>query len=145
MSVVVLEGTPHAHEMWKWEHFEDEVNPTTGERGKRSRVFKAFPMAMYRCLKGGTVPEFECLTVASESERDNYASMGYVDNQPDALHRYERDKTELAILAANRAYNDQNMSDAAKAEVAAVESQSSTHLAEIPEQKRRGRPRKTEQ
>jgi hypothetical protein len=148
MSVLIPQDSAYGKEMWKWENFEGTSHPSDPTiKGMKARDHREYPKMMYRVTKGGDLPEFDQVVVHSASDQDLQSRSGFVDTQTDALHRYERDQKELAMLAANRAYQDRNMSDAAKAEIRAFEETSSRHVAEIPEtpvKRRPGRPRRTE-
>ena len=145
MSVLISQDSGFGREMWKWENYEGTTHPSDPTiKGMKAREFREYPMMLYRVTKGGELPEFDQVVAHDARDREMHERSGFVATQTDALHRYERDQKELAVLAANRAYNDRNMSEAAKAEIRAVEESSSRHVAEIPVTpiKRRGRPKK---
>jgi hypothetical protein len=81
-------------------------------------------------------------TVETEAERALWIERGWRPTPREALERLEAKDKSIADAAAHRAFEDRNMSDAAKAEVAAVEAESEAHVAEVPEKRRPGRPRK---
>jgi hypothetical protein len=80
-------------------------------------------------------------TVGSESEMAVAMEQGWRATPQDALERFEAKERSVGDAAAHRAYEDRNMSDAAKAEARTVDASTPDHVAEIPV-KRRGRPRK---
>ena len=80
-------------------------------------------------------------TVNSEAEMAFALEQGWRATPKEALERFEAKERSIGDVAAHRAYEDRNMSDAAKAEAKAVEDSTPEHVAEIPV-KRRGRPRK---
>ena len=80
--------------------------------------------------------------VNNEAERAVWIERGWRPTPQEALARLEQKDKAIADAAAHRAYEDRNMSDAAKAEVAAVEAETEAHVAEVPEKRRPGRPRK---
>ena len=85
-----------------------------------------------------------CLrTVQSEREYEAAKLEGWRDSAAEALEYRELEMKKLGDEAAARAYTDRNLSEAAQAEVAQAESEHFGHLAEIPEKRRPGRPRKT--
>jgi len=82
------------------------------------------------------------ITVQTESEMNKYMELGWRPTPAEAIERYQAKEKYISDAAAHRAYEDRNMSDAAKAEAAAVEAEHAEHVAEVPEVRRRGRPRK---
>jgi len=81
--------------------------------------------------------------VATEAEYLLAKSLGWTDGPQEAMERLEAEEDQRSTDAAARAYDDQHLSDAAKAEVEAVESATIRHLPEIPAgPKKRGRPKK---
>jgi hypothetical protein len=80
----------------------------------------------------------------SESEERALLEKGWRNHPSEAMARFESKEKAAADTAAHRHYEDRNMSDAAKAEAAAVDAQTEEHVPAIPEAKRGpGRPRKT--
>ena len=80
-------------------------------------------------------------TVGNEAEQSIALEQGWRPTPKDALDRFEAKERSVGDAAAHRAFEDRNMSDAAKAEAKAVDASTPDHVAEIPV-KRRGRPRK---
>lgn len=74
--------------------------------------------------------------VANEREEQAALESGWRRTQQDALESYERKERGLGDAAAHRAYEDRNMSEAAKAEVKAAEVETPAHVAEVPEARR---------
>ena len=86
--------------------------------------------------------------VHSEAEEIEAREQGWREDPKEAIKRIEAKDRLLSDAAAHRAYEDRNMSDAAKAEAAAAEEDTALHVAEIPEKplaKKRGRPPKAAQ
>jgi len=82
------------------------------------------------------------LTVQSEQEESRALERGWRRSAQEALERFGSKEKLISDSAAHRAYEDRNMSEQAKAEVAAVEAQTVEHVAEVPQKRRPGRPRK---
>lgn len=83
------------------------------------------------------------LVVEDEDQMREAMSRGWRQTPAEAMARFNEKEQALANLAAVRAYEDRNMSDAAKAEAAKLEASTEEHLPEIPEApKKRGRPAK---
>ncbi len=80
--------------------------------------------------------------VANEREHEAARADGWRDSAAEALAYREEQQKAIGQAAAERAYEDRNMGDLAKAEAEAAEKEHFGHLAEIPEKKRRGRPPK---
>lgn len=126
--------------------------------------FEKYPLMVYRARRrpdgivsvgegddaafGGKMGAAETWTngcqmiVRSEQEHQKAKENGWRDTQAEAIEAFEAKERKLGQAAAERAYEDRNMSEAAKAEVEAAESQTVEHLPEVPEKRRRGRPRK---
>lgn len=82
------------------------------------------------------------MTVKNESELNRYLELGWRPSPQEAMDRLKSKERLISDAAAHRAYEDRNMSDAAKAEAAAADAATPEHVAEVPEARRRGRPRK---
>lgn len=80
-------------------------------------------------------------TVKDETELARALDQGWRESQAEAMIRHEEKEKSISTAAAHRAYEDRNMSEPAKAEIAAAEAESADHLPEI--KRRPGRPRKT--
>lgn len=82
------------------------------------------------------------LVVHSDEEYKRAKDQGWSDTSADAIEAFEREEHKVAELAANRAAGEVRMSDAARAEAAAVDADNFEHVPEIPEapRARRGRP-----
>lgn len=82
------------------------------------------------------------------AEETQAIKQGWSLTIPEAVERYNTVvERAVSTLAAQRAYEDRNMSEPAKREVAEAEAASPMHVAEVPEKPkaRRGRPPKTAQ
>jgi hypothetical protein len=126
------------------------------------RPFAPFPRMMYMAqrrpdgvysvgetedrLAGGNVESFNArcqMVVNSEQEMSAALERGWRPTPREAMERHEAKETAISTAAAHRAYEDRNLSDAARAEAAAYEASTPEHVAEIPVQRRGpGRPRK---
>ena len=80
--------------------------------------------------------------VYDESEYRKARDDGWRDNPTEAMEFRDSLEKAISTAAAERNYRDRNMSENAKAEVAAAEAEHFGHLPEIPEKPKRGRPRK---
>jgi len=81
--------------------------------------------------------------VEDEDEQRKAMSLGWRFTPAEAMERFHEKELTLANQAAMRAYEDRNMSAAAKAEAAEAEASTEEHVAEIPEApKKRGRTTK---
>lgn len=83
------------------------------------------------------------LTVYSQEEQDKAIRAGWALSQKLALEKHETDVEDAARAAAERNWQDRNMSPAAKAESDAFEKTTPDHVAAIPEQpvRRKGWPK----
>ncbi len=126
--------TGFGKEVWRWEHTTAESNPHDNSiKGMRPVEFQPYPAMMYRPLQKNPW-RFDDALAHSEAEQRNLESLGYVaGGKGAAAEHFDRMQQEIAVLAAARNYEDRNMSDKAKAEIAVVEESSSTHTAEIPQ------------
>lgn len=144
MSVLQSNDSVYGKEAWKWEHHVGEAHPSDPTvKGMRPREFQPYPAMLYRASQKNPW-KFEEYLAKDENDQALQEAQGFVaGGKQAAADRYDAMQQEIAKLAANRNYNDRNMSEAAKAESNAAEQASSRHLAEIPETpiKRRGRPK----
>lgn len=145
MPVVVAPGTRYADEVLKHEFDDVRIGTDRGKRGPR--VYQEFPKMVYKAGRNdvGKIEILEHQVVETDLEESNLRSRGFVSTQEGALALFQRDDQDLAKLAANRAYQERTMSDAARKEAQDYESSVDEHVAEIPvTPKKRGRPAKTE-
>ena len=84
------------------------------------------------------------MTVNSEDEHARAKAQGWSDSSIEAMEYVTAERAAIGEIAAQRAYEDRNLSENAKAEAAAAESEHFGHLPAIPEKPkaRRGRPPK---
>lgn len=75
-----------------------------------------------------------------EDQHRKMKSDGWADDPDEAVRLFHRAGDAQARQAAERAYSDRNMSDAAKAEIDAAEAATSDHVLEV--KRGPGRPRK---
>lgn len=71
--------------------------------------------------------------VNDETEYKRAKAEGFCDTSLEAVAAAEKEQHYIAEVAAHRAYEDRNMSDAAKAEVAKAEAEHFGHLPAVPE------------
>jgi hypothetical protein len=69
----------------------------------------------------------------NEDEFLKLKGQGWAETAADAMELFEKRRKEVSTAAAHRAYEDRNMSEAAKAEAAVVEAAQFEHVAEVPE------------
>lgn len=140
----------YAKEMWRWDHTVGESNPHDPSiRGLRPVSPAEFPKMLYQAARTDKGPiVIASRRVAGDAhEQRNLESRGFHVRQEDALAAFHADDLELSKLAANRAYQERTMSEAAQREAAAVDAETDAHVPVIPETPVRrgpGRPRKTE-
>lgn len=144
----------HSKEMAKWDLPRSNPNHPLGRLDNTM-----FPMMLYRAQHNPVTKRQECmikedevsldqtrvilsaeqfnsscqLVVNDERELERARSDGWRKSPKEAMERWDNIQHEIAVAAAERNYTDRNISDAAKAEVAAVEQKSVKHIAEIPE------------
>lgn len=147
MGLVITPDSTYGREAWKWEH-------TTGEsirhgaetiRGMRANGFQPYP-AMFYLVTQKNPWVYESVIAADEAEARNLQSRGFVGGGLQAAcDAYDAQQQDLAVAAAERAYSDRNMSDKAKAEVAAAEEAHAGHMGAMPERPKRKYVRKVTQ
>ena len=131
MPVMWSPDSEFAKERRRWETQHSEFGPP-------GRVFeqREWPLMVYRASRpstGGKTPILEHYIVADEQEERNMRSRGFVRGPDHAIEMLEASERDLATAAAERAYQDRLMSDRAKAEAAAVDETTISHLGAIPE------------
>ena len=84
------------------------------------------------------------LFAKTEEEYKRAKANGWADSAAEALELAEKAEKEVSQAAAERAYRDSKMSEAAQAEAAAHDAATFEHQPEIPEKRRPGRPRKVQ-
>lgn len=141
MGVVFTVESNYAKEMRRHEAYPTQFGPPG-----RPYVYQHYPLMLYRASRGPNGPEAsETCIVNDERERDNMISRGFWPTQELALAELDRQHTEHGKLAAERNYEIAHgrISEKAATEVRAAEAaHGATHLPEVKEQPRRGRPRK---
>lgn len=168
LATSIVRGTNYSKEMRKW-----DLPKSKG--GHNADGFEAYPWMLYKAQKINgkhlvfkpeppresfptddqwrrsceMVAQFnqsQTRTVNNPDEHEKARRDGWRDNPTEALAFLDGLENDIAKAAAHRAYEDRNLSEKAKAEVAKIDAEHFEHLPEIPEQpiKRRGRPRKAE-
>lgn len=100
---------------------------------------------MYRMKRGPIAHQFivdSMEEAKDENHRANLEAAGYRMGRSAAIEYVKELEQMVAVAAAERNYQDRNMSEKAKAEAEAVELATIQHVPVIPEKKKRGRPRK---
>ena len=171
-GIVVVEGSNYANEMAKFEQF-----PSRYGQAGNPYVKREFPKMVYRaqvwkgkiaCGAQAADPNVfpnpndfhreeelarrfteSCqMTVNDERELQRAMENGYREGPAEAVAYLEARQRDQGKAAAERNYQDRNMSEPAKAEAAVAVAEAfdrGEHLAAVPEQpikRRRGRPRK---
>ena len=140
MAVVHAPESTFSKEMAKWETTFTQYGPPG-----RQYTFQEYPSRLYKAVRNPDGSRtFEGVTVNDADEQRNFESRGFVaGGQQAALDALAEQEQEVAVLAANRNYNDRNMSERAQAEAAEViASAGARHVAEIPEKPKRKYTRK---
>lgn len=143
MSVIHTPESAAGKELRKWEF----GNPADGYRGYRESIVGPWPTMLYQAgrLPGGNVGIVSSQRAENEGEARAAEAKGYHrGGQLAAIEAFHRNEREMAKLAANRAYQDRGMSEAAQREIAAAEAETDEHLPVIPEKRKPGRPKKSE-
>lgn len=145
MAVIVSTESAYAAEMRKWEAHHSQYGAP--ERPYDPNV--KWPAMFYLVQQGTTTlgPEIVDRVIAEDEDQGaNLRSRGFGNGLAEAMALYEQRTREVATIAAHRNYEDRNMSERAKAEIAQVEAETLAHVPEIPAApKRRGRTPKTAQ
>lgn len=149
----------HAKELSKW-------NRPKRDGGMNCNGFEQYPRMLYKAQQNPLSNRFEVLlprdvisldkttvllsaeafnascqmTVSDQREFEAAKADGWRESPKEAMAYYESLQQDIAVAAAERAYQDRNMSEKAKAEVAKVEAASPVHVAEIPEQPKKRKP-----
>lgn len=131
MPVLYAPDSPYAQERAKWEAERSEF----GDAGRRY-VRRDFPMMMHkagRVTSPGGAPQIdETYVVESDVQRQNMLSRGFRDTPLDALAVLHQGDLDRAELHGNRVFNDQGMSDRAKAEADRADAASGDHVPAVP-------------
>lgn len=144
-GIVHAPGSSHSREMAKWEMGWSPYGPPG--RPRELEPFHEYPAAMYRMKRGPIATQFvvdSYVEAADENQRVNLESQGYRMGRKAAQDYVVEIEQMVAVAAAERNYQDRNMSEKAKAEAEAVELKTIHHVAEIQEapKRKRGRPKK---
>ncbi len=152
MGIMHPRESAYVKEMAKWEMRDVMVGDTfiqavPREQGGRKDdgIHREYPKGLYKASRPNdtNIEVTDYLTVADESEERLQKGQGWRPTHQEAIALVMARDQEMAVIAANRNFNDRGMSQNALAESRAVESQSSEHLGEIPRKAiKRGRPKK---
>lgn len=132
-GVVHNPASRYAREMAKWEMGYSPYGPPG--RPRETVGFQEYPALFYKMKRSSTNGDFlveDMVSAADEVAGRNLESRGYRCGRVAAIEAVTEHEQELAVMAANRNYQDRNMSERAKAELAAAEAATSGHLAEVP-------------
>ena len=119
------------------------------------RVFESIPEfsrvfideAQYNRVKADSVAfnNGAVKQVENEEEHRKALGQGWYDSQEEAIAAQWKHEHGMQEEAARTAFQTRRMSDKAQAEVAEYAASTPEVVAEVPEAKKRGRPRKTEE
>lgn len=162
---VIVPGSKAQREYQKWEQFQTKW--TAGGEPGNPYVYRHFPMMLYKAeRKDGNVScmlpqpnpmdfanpaEFNRVSenvdrfnrdcqkiVNSEQEMQKEMEAGWRESPQEAIDYVHSVETDRATATAHREYEDRNLSDAAKREVAAIKTEAGgEHQPEIKEVKKR--------
>lgn len=124
----------YAREMAKWEMGYSVYGPPGRPRERVGH--QPYPCRMYKVRRadvGGAIVVEHSADAASEAEERNYRSRGYYTGPSEAAEALIAHEQETAKLAAERAFHERRMSEAAQAEAAAADDAHDGHLASVPE------------
>lgn len=156
MGVVYTPESEYAKELVK---FEQHVTPLTMAVGKppgNPYVYRPFPAMLYKMRRRDDGvpmiidPQNEAwsagnyMTVNDERELSRAVEAGWRPSVKEAEEFFHSRERATSNAAAERAYTDARMSEPARREAAVAEAETHEQLPEIPEKKRRGRPRKAQ-
>jgi hypothetical protein len=117
-------------------------------------VFKAFerdngkvmcgdPLAAVGDSEGEAFSRSCQLIVRNDEERDKAVKAGWSIGPDKAIEKYEHDMRSIAEVTAQRHFAEQGIGDLAKAEAKQADDATHRQVPEVPEKRKRGRPRKT--
>jgi len=170
-GLAVVYGSAYQREMRKFEQF--PYSQWAGGDPGNPYVYRPFPKMLYKAERynGAVVcmaapPDSHDFTdnrayeraqeaarrftekcqrvVNDEREYARAREEGWQESPQEAVEHVHRRDAAVSEAAAHRAYEDRNMSPAAKEEIAAVEAKTDDHVAEVPQKRRPGRPRKVQ-
>ena len=134
----IVASSAYAEELTKWEAHYTEFGPPGrpyDDLVREGKINPNYPTMMYQAKRpaAGGPPTFDKQEAATETDRTRLESIGYVWGGPAAaLAALEQLEEVMATAAAERAYADRKMSDRARIEADAKDSQTIKHLGEIP-------------
>lgn len=139
MAIVITPESEYGKELAKW---------------NKPYRFEPYPKMLYRAQRtasgkwsvGDPMDESftrSCqLIVRDEVEERRANDNGWRETQGEALAYQKSLDDEIARAAAEEAYRVSKMGKKAQAEAAAADAETMDHVAEVPEKRRPGRPRK---
>jgi hypothetical protein len=132
MGVIETADSPAGKERLKWEYADFSLNGVRGLRGPR--VFEEFPKQMSLAGRNdsGKIVILREERAGDADEEQRWYDAGFRFGHDKAIEAHEAREKEIATLAANRAYQDRTLSEAARKEADAYESETYGHVAEIP-------------
>lgn len=134
MAVSYNKESPFAKEAAKWEMDYSQFGPPGRPRAQIGHVpYPAMFYKMRRSETGGRIETAERREAADEAAANNLRSLGFYEGPAAAAAALEASEKEIAVLAANRVFNEQRMSPGARAEAAAADDATAEHLPSVPE------------
>lgn len=140
MGIQHSQQSAFVKEMQKWESRpvmigDTMIMPIPIEHGGRLNApFAEYPKMLVKMIaEAGGYRVNETTIVNDESAERMKLADGWSLTQQDGIARAKAWHTEIATLAANRAFHDARMSPRAQAEAAALDEQHAEHLPAIPE------------
>ncbi len=139
MAIARNQEDGYVKEMRKWEQrpvfvngaYIEPIPVADGGRGGADRV--EYPKMIYRAKSADGGPKISEFKVVQDSGQESVAvGQGWSVTQEQAIEAVHAQHREHAKLAANRAYHERGMSEAARAEAAAVDEATIEHVPVIP-------------
>jgi hypothetical protein len=127
-------ASAYAREMAKFEMDWGPFGPPG--RPRHAHGHPTVPCQMYlveRAETGGGVVVKHSVRAEDEHEMRNWQSRGYYSGLAEAAEALTKSEQEKAELAANRAFQERRMSDAAREEAARIDASTAEHVPVIPE------------
>src|SRR5258706_8252922 len=131
MSILISPDSVEGKLRNQWECPKNTV--VDGLPGMNRVGYEEYPKCLYKAGRptGGNVQVTGSLTVRSESEERMQLGQGWSRTQEEAIQQVHDTHVEMAKLAANRAYQEQTMSESARKEASDYESETVQHVAVI--------------
>ena len=155
MAIVHNPDSEYAREHERW-------NTTKQHGGFNANGFEEYPLMVFKAFERdngkvmcgdplaavgdseGEAFSRSCqLIVRNDEERDKAVKAGWSIGPDKAIEKYEHDMRSIAEVTAQRHFAEQGIGDLAKAEAKQADDATHRQVPEVPEKRKRGRPRKT--